>query len=374
MKIGIITFHRADNYGALLQTYALQRKFVEKGNSVDIIDYRCTAIEKWYVYNWLPFPRKNVIAWCMECISNPYVIPKKRIMSKRCSTFRDKFLHISRSYNRPEDRLTVQKAYNLIVTGSDQIWNIGITDGKDDWYCFKKNVDMCTIVAYGASVGNQKAFSNEIKCFKAELENYDMISTREKETKDYLDEILNKEVFCVLDPTLLVTRTEWDNLVSNSEMKIDYKYIIYYDVSKNVEAEKIARDLAKKTGYKLLHFNRTLKMLFRGGYVQEAGPIEFLWLIKNAEYVVTSSFHATVFSIIFEKNFWVVPHPQTGERVRSLLYDIHLEDHIVEGFKDYVQNGQVKITHFTEAKELLDLERKKSEAYIDACMAKVRND
>lgn len=368
MNIGILTFHRADNYGAILQVYALQRKLIDKGYSTDIIDYRCSAIEEDYIYNIFPSVRKNILAWCKDFVKNLYMVPKKKIKAKRCNAFRNEYLRISSAYISKEDRIDAQNKYDLIITGSDQIWSIKLTKGKDDWYCFKKEIDKCTIAAYGASVGNLKEFSDNIEMFKKDLNNYCMISTREAETKDYLEKVLNREIYRVLDPTLLVSESIWNDMAMKSKIKIGCKYILYYDVEKNTESEKIAIDISKRTGYKLIHFDSSFRMLFRGGYAQEAGPIEFIWFIKNAEYVVTSSFHATVFSIIFEKDFCVVPHPKTGARVRNLLNDLLLDDHIVELFNDYAYNELPRNTNFMKAKDIIYSERKESERYIDSCI------
>lgn len=373
MNIGILTFHRADNYGAILQAYALQSKLIERGHIAEIIDYRCSAIEEDYVYNMFPPIRKNILAWCMNFAKNLYVVPKKKNKAKRCGNFRTEFFCTSSAYKSKEDRIDAQQKYDMIITGSDQIWSIKLTKGKDDWYCFKKEIDKCTIVSYGASVGNLKEFSDNIEMFKKDLCNYRMISTREAETNDYLRTELNREIYRVLDPTLLVSESIWDDMAMKSEIKIDYKYILYYDVEKNTESEKIAIDISKRTGYKLIHFDSSFRMLFRGGYAQEAGPIEFIWLIKNAEYVITSSFHASVFSIIFEKDFCVVPHPKTGARVRNLLNDLLLDNHIVESFNDYSYNKLQRNTNYLKAKDIIFSERKESESYIDNCisMAKI---
>lgn len=370
MNIGILTFHRADNYGALLQAYALQRKLSDKGYNVEIIDYRCAAIEQDYIYKTVPPIQKKILTWCKDLARNLYVVTKKKTKAKRCSTFRDEYLRISKVCQSKEDRIDVQNKYDLIITGSDQIWSIKLTNGKDDWYCFKKEIDKGTVAAYGASVGSLKEFSDNIEIFKKDLNNYGMISTREGETKDYLCDALNREVFKVLDPTLLIPESIWVDMTVKSKLKPKCNFIFYYDVERNAESERIAIDISKKTGYKLIHFDGSFKMLLLGGYAQEAGPIEFLWLIRSARYVVTSSFHATVFSIIFEKNFCVIPHPKTGARVRNLLSDLQLNNHIVESFNEYSYNGLPNETNFTMAKDILRAKRKESEGYIDRCISK----
>ena len=136
MKIGIITFHRADNYGALLQTYGLQEAVRKLGHDVEIIDYRCDAIENAYVYKKIPKLRKKIVKWLFDLLIRN---PKKNNKRDRCQSFRKKYLHMTDSVKTIEERKTIQKSFDVIITGSDQIWNSKITKGKDDWYCFKQD-------------------------------------------------------------------------------------------------------------------------------------------------------------------------------------------------------------------------------------------
>lgn len=371
MDIGILTFHRADNYGALLQVYALQQKLYEKANTVEIIDYRCQAIENEYIYNFVPAFRKNLIKWLCNFIKNIYIVPKKRIKAKKCDAFREKYLLLSKSYTSKEDRTYIQKKYDVVFTGSDQIWNTKLTNGKDDWYCLKKEANDTRVVSYGASVGNLKLFSDKFKLFEEDLRKYYMISTRESESAVFLSKKLNKVIYQVLDPTLLVTEQKWSELSEKSNVKLKDKFVLYYDVEKNSLSEKIAKDVSARREYKLVHFDASIKMLFSGKYMQEAGPIEFLWLIRNADFIVTSSFHATVFSILFEKDFCVVPHLTTGSRVRNLLSDLHLEDHLVESLNEYSYDKLPNNTDFKMVKDILTIKQKDSERYIDMCLRKL---
>lgn len=335
MKIGILTFHRADNYGALLQAYALQSKLNAMGNETEIIDYRCMAIENDYFYKIIPPIRKNVFAWCNCFIKNTYVVPKKRIKAEKCESFRINYLNLSESVAKSEDRSNVEKKYDLIITGSDQIWSTKLTHGKDDWYCFKKSEDSCKVVSYGASVGNLNEFISRFELFKSDLSKYSYISTREEESKKFLQEMLKRDIYKVLDPTLIVDHDIWYNLAQNTEINIQEKYLLYYDVEENKNAQEIAVNIAKTKKLKIVHFSDSINMLRMGIYVQQAGPCDFLSLIKNAEYVVTSSFHATVFSIVFNVPFITIPHPKTGARVRSLLGDLRLESRICNIFNEF---------------------------------------
>ena len=369
MKIGIITFHRADNYGAVLQAYALQETLRNLGNDVEIIDYRCDAIENDYIYQVIPAFNSNIFLWTINFINRFYVVHKKRIKGKKCKKFRKDYLILSPSVKTRKDREIIQKEYDLIITGSDQIWSIKLTSGKDDWYCYKQeNMTGAQIVSYGASVGNLELFKHNFELFRNDLKMYKKISVREDETKEYLEKELSRCVQRVVDPTILLEKKYWDDIVKDEKSVINDDYVLYYDVEGNEIAKRIALSIAKKNKLKLAHFDTSLKLILTEHFVQEAGPLEFLSLIKNAKYVVTSSFHATVFSVIFEKSFVTIPHPKTGARVRCLLLDLGLGERIVSQFDDSSVDVIKQDIDYNKVGRTINKMRTQSLIYISECI------
>lgn len=354
MKIGIITFHRADNYGALLQAFALQKTLSDLGHDVEIVDYRCKAIEDAYVYYIVPKLRKNLIKWFLDFM---IVNPKANSKRDKCNEFRRNFLKLTESVRTIADRKYIQDSYDVLVTGSDQIWNEKITRGKDDWYCFKRKGDAGTkLISYGASVGNLKQFRDCFEQYRCDLEKYDKISVREQEVADFLEQKLQRTVSKIVDPTLLLSETAWEDLIDRSTVNVKGEYLFYYDVEMNPVSMAIAKKLSSMRGIKLVHFNQSSRMLFQGRLVQEAGPCEFLSLIKNSRYVVTSSFHATVFSIILKKQFIAVPHPFTGSRVRGLLADFDLSSRVVESYEMFSLDMVDETIDFDNVRKLVALQ------------------
>lgn len=343
MKIGILTFHRADNYGALLQVYALQQKLVLMGNEVQVVDYRCKPIEDDYVYHIFPRLRKNIIRWILELLRNVYIVRKKKEKASKCRDFRDKYLNLSKSVIDEIDRENIRKEFDLIVTGSDQIWNAKLTFGKDDWYCFSQENTNKLLVSYAASVGNVNLFDSYFTDYIKDLQKYTYISVREDDAKKYIENKINRQVYKVCDPTLLIKKEMWFTLIDSLNKRNEKKYLLYYDVELNEEAKRIALALSRRYNLKLVHFNNSIRMIFEGKYMQNAGPVDFLWLIKNAEIIVTSSFHATLFSVMFNKTLISVPHPFTGSRVRSLLSDFKLNGNICENYEDLKEIDFYKI-------------------------------
>lgn len=362
LKVGILTFHRAYNYGALLQSFALQQVLLQMGTDVEFLNYRCPAIENFYVYGLFPHFSRNPRRWIFQLAEHR----AKKLQQKKCEEFRNHYLRMSRDYD-DNNRGDVIGQYDLLITGSDQIWNPSLTRGKSDWYAFLRQTDSQTIVSYAASVGSLYSFRYYFRFYEQNLAAYDRISVREENVKKYLETHLNRSVDLVVDPTLLVQKDIWFDLMSASSMENE-PYLLYYDVETNDEARKIACRLSREKNLKLVHFNRELIFRESSHYAQNQGPCEFLSLIAHAEAVVTSSFHATVFSVLFEKQFIVVPHSKTGDRVRELLKKTGLESRFVE--KDNVRVSALCDTEIDYVKALkkLDNLRDASMAYLEECV------
>lgn len=330
MKIGIITFHRADNYGAVLQAYALQKVFENINHEVNIIDYRCSDIEK--EYGALKFPKlcKNVTLWLKRIPQWYYSKSLIDEKTERFNKFRMEYMNLTDALFSEEDHRKIEEEYDLIVTGSDQVWNPSITGGVDSWYYFIKTLENNEILvaSYAASVGNINEYKSWFPETKKYLECYNFISVREIDAYNYLKKIIpHKNITLCIDPTLLVDSELWRQ-ISNNKVEVSEPYLLYYDAAQNDEAKKIAIMVAKSLNLRLVHFNPDLYKLNNSSYVVNAGPIEFLSYIRNASFVVTSSFHGTVFSLIFERKFISVAHPRHGGRVKDLLSIVQLENRI----------------------------------------------
>ena len=328
MKVGILTFHRADNYGAVLQTYALYSQCKEMGYDTEVIDYRCSAIENVYWPIRFPKLRRNMYRWAISAASYLCYEQEWREKAKRFNSFRELFSMSSPHYDTTSKR-EIEEKYDFIITGSDQIWNRGILSEPNYWYCYKKETESDTkVISYAASVGSLTRFKQGFGDYETVLRDYDAISVRESDVQAYLEEVMDRKVYTVLDPTLIVDKQLWLNLIRHDDNKRE-KYLVYYDVAQNKVSRKIAGDIARKNKCAIVKFNQIKSPTMNTKYFSDAGPIEFLNCIYNAECIVTSSFHATVFSILFGKKFVAALHPITGERIRSLLTMLGLESRIV---------------------------------------------
>ncbi len=362
-SVGVLTFHRSDNYGALLQAYSLCRVLQRLGAEPEIVDYRCHSIDQGSQRRLLPPLHKNPSVWVQKCRQYPYLKRSKRA----CEEFREKYMAIGSPCRSDEDRADAEKAFHLILTGSDQVWNPILTQGKDDWYAFKRSGDSSVLASYAASAGSPDIFKYYSRYYEEDLKKYDMISVREAGTQKYLEKRLQRQIYHSLDPTLLTEPKDWEALLT--EKRCGTKpYLFYYDVKPSERARELAEGIAGKRGLQLVHFS--LKLLGQKNciYAQDADPREFLGLIKNADAVVTSSYHGTVFSVLFGKPFYSVPHARNGERIRELLKNLHLEQHMVLGQAADGDRSVKDELPYTEANTILDEARKKSMEYLQLCI------
>ena len=321
-KIRITTFHRAHNYGAILQAYALQ-KFLEENNEADVkfINYENEKIEK--QYRVFKFFGRNPIKLAKQLVENILYFRKNLIRYNEFNKFSNNKLKVTKRVYKKADE--IEENANVYITGSDQVWNPKIVGELSDVYTLNFAKEGTKKISYAASVGDANEIKKNEKIFKEKLSGFNEISVREEDAKTELEKIIDKQIEVVLDPTMLITKEEWQAEIKN-EKKIEQKYILAYVVQEDKEFVKIVNYLSEKTGLKVIHFsnkNLGINNVLKSAYTD--GPLKFLKYIKDAEYIVGTSFHATVFSIIFNKKFFVVPHRKTGARVINLIKKIGIE-------------------------------------------------
>lgn len=334
-KVGIITFHRTNNYGAVLQNYALQKALVNIAGELEIetIDYVNDFLEA--PYKTPPFAVKSnkIIKVIINKMRYSLSIDKYNRLCSEFDKFRKNEIRLSKEYHK-NDILMGVNDYDIVITGSDQVWNDMITGG-DSVYSLEFISD-CIKVSYAASVGSvkmigEKTLSNVLKI--------NHISVRETELKHYLEERADKQITTVVDPVFLIKKNEWSQMLNFPQK--GKKFIFTYSVSEmTVEVVKIAKHISRKYGYKMYHIDHSAKYGVKGKCVYGASPTEFIEYIRDAEIVVASSFHAVAFSIIYGKKFIVIPTKKTSARIIDLLKQVDAEDNIYESYEDYLNNSK----------------------------------
>ena len=341
MKVGILTFHFAHNYGAMLQAYALETFLNNIKCHTEIIDYRLPSIYR--CHERLNFRQlylryrqeSNVILSVLRTIKN-YVKHRHRNLAwfRFDSFLNDVLIKSSRVFSIDEIN---KLSYDVIICGSDQIWNSSITKGLIPLYFCEGIKGKVKKIAYAASNGDCQIKISEWEQFSKLVRNFDAISIREDSLSSWLN---SKGVYNlkVLDPIFLLDKEEWKKLCSDVQYT---NYLLTYSFDENPSFFEKVRNLSKKLELKIICFLYKEHDNFDDDFIQvsDGGPREFLSLFNQASLVVTNSFHGTAFSILFQKQFYC-DEPRNGkERIISLLQTLGLEKRLCTG--ELVDEGKI---------------------------------
>lgn len=220
----------------------------------------------------------------------------------------------------------IENEYSLFITGSDQVWNYKLTQSDGAFFLdFVKAGNKK--FSYAASFGIDEIPEDKNDMYRKYLKDFNLISVREVTGAKLVEKLTGAAVFVDLDPVFLLSITEWQELCSGF---VAGKYILVYTVGSPVHSYQYAQNLSRKTGLKIINVKYRMSLRNQmeniGRCLYTVGPAEFVNLIGNAEYVVTNSFHATAFSIIFNKKFYVEVPAGLGSRITDLLSDLELGD------------------------------------------------
>ncbi|KNY26825.1 polysaccharide pyruvyl transferase family protein [Pseudobacteroides cellulosolvens] len=315
-KVGILTFHMAHNYGAMLQAYALREKVEKLGYDSEVIDYRLEYIDQWSRienYNFL-IERFGVLKGNLKFIKRLlkfYYNPQNKAMKYHKFMLND--IGISQKCYRDKKELE-KLTYDYYICGSDQIWNESLTgEFEDVYFCnFVKN-DAIKI-AYAASNGRNEIPKELYSKIGKLIKKFDYIGIRENGLSQYINNEYKVKAVNVLDPSLLLKSEEWGKIAVRPK---DDKYLLIYAFDEDQLIYDYAKRIAKKRNLKII----LLSSKNIDGMINvrnSTGPKEFLGLIKYAEVICTVSFHGTAFSIIFNKEYYCFPHKAYGCRTSSL--------------------------------------------------------
>lgn len=313
MKIGILTFHYAHNYGAMLQAYALKSYLRKCGHEVEIINY----VPDYMRIKYFQMSKIRMLALLKRSVVKAYFKQKGNI--EKFDNFEKEYLGVSIHDIVGKSGLKKESdKFDYIILGSDQVWNTHITFGDMSYFCDFTNQNKA--IAYAASCGNSlgsKEFENAVTRY---VSHYKAISVRENNACKMLSEKYNLDVKQVLDPVFLIDSVEWDRLSEKTTCKIKGDYVFYYAIEDNHELINECESYASQNGLRVVTAHGEMKTSMAPDCLLKGiGPVEFVYLIKNAKIVFTNSFHAVAFSILFKKDAYIRTHSQTGNRVIDLL-------------------------------------------------------
>lgn len=336
MKIGTITFHWATNYGAVLQAYALQRSLSNMGYTAEIIDYVPLKVK---IFNLLDEIRN---------LNFMYILKEIKINS-----FRKNYLVLSRRKYFSKISLERKcKNYDVYICGSDQIWN--------SWFLMnsEKRVNLSYFlgftgndkrkISYACSFGTSTLSPDIELIIKPELRKFKSIGVRENSGKVFIEN-MGLEAECVVDPTLLLDKTEYLKITKKS-INLE-AFTFSYILHKNQNVAQEIHDYVTSTYFQTCNHLDDKKVIY--------GIEEWLECISESRFVITNSFHAVIFSLIFHKDFLVVCVENMGinDRLFTLLENVCLSDRIVENFStekiDQIMNQPINWNNVDEQLSIL---------------------
>ena len=369
MKIKTITCHDVYNVGASLQAYALQTYLTSLGTDVEIIDYKPDYLSGHYRL-WggvnptfdKPFIRE---LYCL--VKFPGRL--KSLESKRKKTFdsfRENYLKLTNRYSSVDELRKNPPEADLYFAGSDQIWNTFFQNGKDPAFYLDFGNESVKKASYAASFSTETVPEEYKEPISNWLNALDYISVRESSGINVLESMGIKNGVQVFDPVFLLDKAMWESfdLLSNDE-----DYVLVYDFDGNQNIKEIAQKIAREKDCKIYSIQG---FDYPDSCFTQAGPIEFLKLIYNAKCVVSNSFHATAFSIIFGKQFWVL---NRGEAINTRMHDLTeslgILDRLVETKDDIDLESKID---FELVYQKLNPMISESKEYINTVLDGVNND
>lgn len=363
-KIAQITWITYTNYGTFLQAFALQQVLKQLGfNSALIDDSR---------YVGAIVSMKGRLLSLLSSIYHRTYFKNKR-QKKLYRSFADSFLTIDRNWIDYKD---LNNRYNTFICGSDQIWSPLLPNHHDGFYFASFASESAKNIAYAPSLGS-KTYSAEYATLTSKwISKFSFLSARESSGAKILSEISGKnDVATVIDPTLLLPSKDWiefekKNTTTSSKLQCR-PYLLTYFLTRNSKYFDAAKRIAKEKGLLLVSLNSLPNLHNDFDVVLECGPMEFLSAIANAHYVITDSFHGTIFAIHFHRPFLTFKRFATNAansqnaRVENLFEKLEIKDNFL-GEDDPLRLPQQP--NWKRISELLDIERSHSLNYLKSAL------
>ena len=377
--IGLITCYFHHNYGSMLQAYATEMIMQQMGLPYQTI--ACKAPITYMQENKLLYIIKKLLIadWKMrlgkmkierEKKNNPVFAKNWEVRNKAFEDFANSYFHVSPYCKNRQELETMANNYSAFLVGSDQLWR---TDSVEHgYYTLEWVPDDIRKIAYSTSIGVKEVPWFQVAKNKRFMNRFDHIALREQSACDLVYKLTGRKVQVVLDPTLLFTGEQWMS-IQQKEPLTDGKYIFCYLLGNNPGQREFIKQVKAKTGYKIVALQHLDEYIPSDeGFADEApyvGPREFLNYIRNAEYIFTDSFHCSVFSILYKKNFFTFSRfaegakQSTNTRIDNLLHITGLEDRRMTSDKtiDDILNFR---GNFNGVEDKLNVLRKSSMEYL----------
>ncbi len=349
MKIGILTFPKAINYGAALQATALSKVLTDRSNEVSFLSHinkKTSSASKVFDLSQI-FDIKYTVA---HLINLSVAIKRKRNFADFCKK------NMTFGSASPD-------SYDIVITGSDQVWNYNLT-GEDWLFFLDYDKKASKKVSYAASFGLSEISDNHKEKIKTLINDIDFLSVREKTAADIISALCEKQALVTVDPTLLLKKEQWEKYAANKNTESGYIFI--YSLFNSDRMWEYANELSEKTGLPIKTVSYSKLHRRKASYDFTAGPADWLDYMLNADYIVTNSFHGVAFSINFRKNFFFDMPPEkagVGSRISDITgrYSLAGRNISAPDFEFTIESPD-----FSTAEKLLEEDRKASFAFIDS--------
>lgn len=343
MNVGILTFHFSDNYGAALQAYALRRWLTEHGHRASFIDYRPAHIEHGGRLSLPTSPEKlkanlKVVYLALSSFMNQHF--GNRDQRDKFVRFRERFLDVA-SDAAPADNgasLAAAQAFDLIVAGSDQIWSPSQHFGFDpNYFLAFADAFRARKISYAASFGRDRVSLAEAAQLPHLLHHFDAISVREASGVTLVEQATGQRPANVPDPTLL--HDNYTELTDRAPTPQDEPYVFCYGLRSPDNIRQTAELVSRQLNCRILSPHNPHRRWAEIGTTVYPDPGEWVSLVKNARFVVTNSFHGTVFALLFRKPFIVAgltgDKAAANARAINLLRAVRLESRFAPSFSEH---------------------------------------
>ena len=323
MNLKIITIHCIHNFGSVFQSYALVKYLCNQGYKAELIDYRPSYYTK----------GRNMLKKFLGIAINYGAYTHQH---RKYEDFINNFLPRGRVYHTLEDLYEIITEDTIFIAGGDQLWNNFHPCGRDDAYKLIF-VNGTKKLAYGTSMGRNSFSKEELEDLSKKINDFYSIGLREQSTVTMLQPYTHVPIYHAADPVLLLEKKDYMPFIGNEPI-INEPYLVMYLAAKSDLLSKTVEHISRKRGLKVVHVCGFQKKCDCDFFLKDTGPRELLNLIYYSEFVISASFHATLFSILLHKEFCtLLPEAGTNTRIEDLLGYLGISQRIIHNERDFVQ-------------------------------------
>lgn len=351
MKTITSTFFRSNNYGALLQAYALQRTIISLGheNVILNVQYKPSGKKK---------KIRSVRDLYFRCLK--FIRGEKSVqLTRHFDDFRANRLLFSERYYLSKELEENPPQADCLITGSDQVWNFHTTDFMNSRLLKYGAPDLLRF-SYAASIEVMDYDENQKQRMNEALSHFQGISVREESAKEYLKSFTDYDCQRVLDPVFLLQAKQWNQIAK--EPRVKGPYILCYQVQSNKKMQKTVNELKKRTGYPIVSICNGLNKWIRSDYTFfDVSIEEFLGLYRDAAVVVSASFHGVAFGLVYEKPVYAMVKKARANRIKEIMGLFGLSDYVIS------EDSNVSVPNYSS--DAIAVMRSKKEMEIEASMS-----